>query len=225
VYLFFLFFTISVQAIAQDVEIYEENYEGMTWYLKKSVALDSSTSQGKQVFLVWGRTTCGNTIYVRQRLGLEPLKSIVDEHYILWFADYEKYKRNSPEVSDYLSGLPNYVEFPAICIIDTFDVKIPYGLQTGFKTASALQELILRYVGNDYLAEAEPAVHVYISGNYLVIEHEIPNETVSVFSMTGGLVDRYRKNESPTMRDLSAYPKGVLIVAGSVGWTKKIVNR
>jgi hypothetical protein len=219
--LFFLLFTVSMQAIAQEET---EVYEGMTWCLNKSAALDSAASQGKQVFFVWGRTSCMNTIYVRQRLGREPLKSIVDESYILWFADYEKYKRNSPEVSDYLSKLPGSVVFPAICVIDTVDAEIPYGLQTGPRTVSELQELMLRYVGNGYVAETVSAVNVYVSGSCLVIDNEIPNEIVRIFSMTGGLVDCYRKGESHAMRDLSAYPKGVLIVAGSTGWCRKVVN-
>ena len=95
---------------AQNVSI----YDGMTWYLRKTDALNSARSQGKQVFFLWGRTTCAYSNAVRRILAKEPLKSVVDENYILWFADAETYDRFSPDVDDYLSGLPSYITFPAM---------------------------------------------------------------------------------------------------------------
>jgi thioredoxin-related protein len=178
-----MIFVATTKVPAQDVDIYDE----MTWYLKKSVVLDAARSQGRQVFFVWGRTTCAYTNGVRKNLAKEPLRSIVNEHYILWFADYEKYKRDSPEVSDYLSGIPSSVTFPAICIIDTFDVKVPHDLRLGPQNVDVLQEMLINHVSNDYVAETGVPVKVYVSGNQLIIENEVSDEMVRIFSIDGSL--------------------------------------
>ncbi|MDR2917071.1 MAG: hypothetical protein LBV74_19945 [Tannerella sp.] len=222
-YLISLVFVLFIaEAGAQTGD--SEKYGGMTWYLKRSVALDAARSEGKQVFMVWGRTTCSITTDVRRKLVKEPLRSIISEHYILWFSDYEKYNRYSTEVSDYLSVFSGYIAFPAICIIDTFDVKVAYGLRTGAQEVNDLQAMLNQYVGNDHFENKEKAsVNVYVSGKNLVIKNDIYDEIVSVFTMSGSLVDRFRKVEYGINRNISAYAKGILVVTGSSGWSKKIV--
>ncbi len=201
-----------------------EKYGGMTWYLRRSVALDSARSQGKQVLMVWGRTTCAITTDVRKKLGVEPLRSIVDEHYILWFSDYEKYDRYSTEVSDYLSVFNDYIAFPAICIIDTFNVKVAHGLRTGAQNVDDLQTMLNQYVGNDYFVNRENiSVNVYVAGNNLVIKNNVYDEIVSVYTLSGSLAGRFRKTECDINYDISAYPKGILVVIGNSGWAKKVV--
>jgi len=213
------FFVVENKVYAQD----KETFEGMTWYLKKSVALDSARSQGKQVFLVWGSTTCAYTRSVRQRMAVSPILQIVNEHYILWFSDCEIYFRSSPEVTDYLSGLPSSVTLPAICIIDTYDVKIGYGLKTGPQYSDELLEMLNRYVGNEFVSgKNSVSGSAYISGNKLVIKSESADEIISVFFVTGLLADRFHKTELEATRDLSKYSKGFFMVTGSSGWTQKI---
>ena len=215
---------IAEKVYAQDDDT--EIFAGMTWYLKKSVALDSARSQGKQVFLVWGRTTCKNTIRVRQRLAEFPLKSIVDEHYILWFSDSEIYRRFSPELSDYLLVLPPSVTLPAICIIDMFDVKVAHGLKTGPQYSDDLQAMLEQYVSNEYIeGESNVFCKVYVSGNTLVIKNEITDETISIYYITGSLADRFHKTGYDVIRDISKWCKGLFIVTGSSGWAQKIIVR
>jgi hypothetical protein len=219
VYLLPVFFAAGgVQTSAQDVDV----YDGMTWYLRKSVALDSARSQGKQVFFVWGRTTCENTNGVKKSLAKEPLKSIIHKNYVLWYADYEKYKRNTPEVSDYLSGLPASVTFPVICIIDTFNVIIPHDLKTGPQNADGLLEMLTRYVSNDYVTETEIPVNVYVSGDKLVIKNEVPDEIIRIFGINGSLMQQFHKTEYHAVCSVSFYPEGVFIVTGTSGWMRKI---
>lgn len=220
IYFLFVCFVTGMEVRAQDVE----TYEGMTWYLKKSVALDSARSQGKQVFMVWGTTTCTYTKNVRKRLA--NLESIVADNYILWFVDAAIYNRGSAEVSDYLSVLTGTVTFPAICIIDTYDVKIAYGLKTGPQSESVLQEMLNRYVSNDYVPNNETIlVKVYASGNELVVKNGIPGEIISVFTPAASLVDRFKVTDDDMVRDLSKYPEGIFIISGSSGWVRKIVVR
>jgi len=204
---------------AQDSEV----FEGMTWYLNKSTALDSARSQGKQVFLVWGRTTCVYTRGVRQKIGLY-LKSLVNENYILWFSNADIYNRNSTEVKDYLSGLPSSVTFPAICVIDMYDVKVGHGLRTGPRYTDELLEMLNEYVSNEYISgKNNVSGSAYVSGHNLIIKSESVDEIISVYFITGSLVDSFHKMEYEVMRDLTIYQKGIIIVVGSSGWMQKIV--
>ena len=215
-------FIVENNVFAQDSEV----FEGMTWYLNKSTALDSARSQGKQVFLVWGRTTCAYTKGVRQRVGIHPLKSIVNENYILWFSNCDIYNRSSPEVKDYLSGLPSSVTLPAICVIDMYDVKVGHGLRTGPQYTDELSELLNEYVSNEYISEEKNiSGSAYVTGNNIVIKSESVDETISVYFMTGSLIDKFHKTEYEIARDLATYPKGILIVAGSSGWIQKVLLR
>ena len=212
-------FVAETKVFAQDAE----KYGGMTWYLKKSVALDSARSQDKQVFLVWGRRTCAYTTGVRDRLTKSPLKPIVSDNYILWFSDCDIYLRNSTEVKDYLSVLPASVTLPATCIIDMYDVTVAHGLRTGPQRADDLQEMLNQYVSNDYITEKTDILKAYVAGNNLIVKNKSVYEDIRVFTVTGSLTDMFHKKEDVITRDLSMYPKGVLIVSGSSGWTQKIV--
>ena len=213
------FFVIDNKAYAQD----SEEFEGMTWYLKKSVAMDSARSQGKQVFLVWGKTTCANTRGVRQRIGLN-LKSLVNENYILWFSNSEIYNRYSTEMKDYLSGFKSTISLPAICVIDTYDVTIAHGLRTGPRYTDELFEMLNDYVDNGYIpGENNNSGRAYVSGDKLIIRSDSANETISVFFITGSLVDKFHKSEYEVTRDLKWNLKGVFIVTGSSGWTQKVI--
>lgn len=230
-YCLILWFVASLMAgadlQAQDAEF----YEGMTWYLRKSIALDSAYSQGKQVVMVWGTTTCPNTANVRKRFGRNTngiyLKSIVDEHYVLWFSNAENYDRFSVEVSDYLSKLYGTISLPVVCIIDPLSVKIAYGLKTGPQNATSLQELLNQFVSNDVVVENAPfSVSTFVSEGQLIIKKEASNqrETVYVYSLAGLLVDTFCMEASVETRDATAYPKGVLVVTGSSGWVRKIIR-
>lgn len=220
VFLFIVLFVSGMSIQAQDLEI----YEGMTWYLKKSVALDSARSQGKQVFLVWGTTSCNLTINARKRVAKNELKAIVDEHYILWFADAVKYNRGSEEVSDYLLKLTGTVTFPAVCIIDLYNTKVAYGLSTGAQSEADLLAMLNRYVNNDCIVEnSEGVVGVHVSGSRLVVKSVNLNEMIRVYSLTGTLIDKFKKTDQEIIRNIFGYPKGVVIIASSSGWTRKAV--
>lgn len=217
----FLVFGVAGPGIsAQNVSI----YDGMTWYLRKTDALNSARSQGKQVFFLWGKTTCGYSNAVRRLLAKEPLKSVVDENYILWFADTETYDRFSPDVVDYLSGLPSYITFPAICIIDTFDIKVPHGLRMGPQSEEELQEMLNLYVANDYIESANDSYNAYVYQNSLVITSSA-DEEINVFTISGSLIDRFHKTGHLFTRDVNMYPSGILFVTGSSGWMKKVIIR
>ena len=213
------FFIIETKASAQDTVI----YEGMTWYLNRSAAFNAARSQGKQVLLIWGRTTCGICKGVRQRLGQYPLKPIVDKNYILWFSNCDVHDRNSSEVGNYLAVLTGSVALPALCVIDMYDDKVAHGLTTGPKYEAELREILNRYVAND--VNTDISNKVFVSGNNLFVKSETVYEIISLYSITGSLLDRFYKEGYDITYNLSGFNKGIYIVTGSSGWTQKIFVR
>ena len=229
------FFAVKTEVNAQQ----DTTIHGMKWFLKKTVALDSARLQGKQVFLLWGRFDCPDCQWVKERLSESPFKSIVEENYILWFSSSREYALDSEEIGDYLSFLKDEarVYIPTICIIDPSDATVAQGYIAGpdfslkddryqYKTAQYYNELLAvleDHVSNDFIVGKGANGRAYVIENNLVIKSEAEGEIISIFSMNGSLVDSFRKAGYDISRNLSEYPKGVLIVTGSSGWKQKIL--
>ena len=228
-------FAFKAEVKAQD----STSFYGMNWYLKKSVALDAARSQGKQIFLLWGRESCPDCQWVKERLSEAPFNSIVNENYVLWFSDSNTYGFDSEEVGDYLTALKGLERhfIPVLCVIDSFDLTVPSGFKYGpdfalkneankNKTAQYYDEMLAmlnEHVSNDiiYSDNVSDAI-IYVADNNLTIKSKSADEIVSVFALAGSIVDRFHKTEYDITRDLSKYPKGILVVTGSSGWSKKI---
>ncbi|MDR0699171.1 MAG: hypothetical protein LBG28_08155 [Tannerella sp.] len=200
-------------------------YEGLTYYLDKKEAFDTATVQGKQVFLFWGSVSCSRCNQVKKNLAHRTLTSILQEHYILWYCDDNEYSRGTPEVIDYLSVVPTpNVPYPALCIIDTFDITKAHGLVWGKTlTVSQLYDMLTKYVANDYIDDDKRSNNAYISRNKLIVKSDATKEEIIVYAVTGSQVDKFNKTEPTLMRDASSYPSGILIIAGSSGWARKVI--
>lgn len=216
----FVMLFISLSVNAQNTA----DYEGLLWYLDKKEAFDTATVQGKQVVLFWGTNTCGVCNRVKKNLATESVKTILNDHYILWFCDAKVYGKNSPEVSDYLSEL-TYIPYPAICVIDTFDITVGYGLTTGEQSANKLKTTLTRYVDNEQILRDDESIYVYASGEKLIIKNEIQKEVIHLYTISGALVDCFSKIEYEITKDISGYSKGIYLVTSTSGWTRKVVVR
>ena len=127
---------------------------------------------------------------------------------------------------DYLSIVEDpYVPYPALCIIDTSDVTKAYGLVWGKDLAVyQLSAMLNKYVANDPVSDDYKGLNrAYISQHLLVVESPAADEEISVYAITGSLVDKFRKGDQRLTRDASLYPAGILVVAGSSGWAQKVV--
>lgn len=210
---------------AQNTEI----YEGMLWYLDKEAAFKAAVDEKKQVYLLWGQPICYNCRLRREMLGRTGLKEIVDQNYILWYCDLNTYWYTSPVVSDYLYSLKeeSAINLPVTCIIDTYDTTVAYGLMLGYMREESLVAYLNRYVSNDLIVDdtSEESIRAYVSGNILYIDSDKADESISVYSMAGSLIDKFSKTSGSYSRNTSIYPKGVLVVSSSAGWTRKIVVR
>ncbi len=220
----FLFICFIAQVVSKNV--YAQNtavYQGLTYYLDKQEAFEAATMQNKRVFLFWGSNSCIRCDGVKRNLATRSVKAILDEHYILWFCDASVYPWDSSEVSDYFSVLDRNPPYPTLCIIDTMDRTTGYGLVSGDQDARSLQAMLNNYVANDHIDGSEKSHNAYISHNNLIV-NSAADEDISVYAITGSLIDRFRKAAYHSVaRDASSYPAGILLVTGSSGWTRKVV--
>jgi hypothetical protein len=213
----FLTQLISERAYAQKTV----QYEGLTYYVDKEEVFEAAKAQDKQVFLLWGSNNCIRCNRVKKNLAVPSVKSILDEHYLLWFCDALTYNERSPEVSDYLSVLGKSPPYPVLSVIDSYDTKTGHGTVSGEQTADALANMLRQYVANDNMAGAGGSHDAYVHRNSLVVKGAV-HEEIKVYAVTGSLVDRFPKTAYSITRDASSYPGGILIVAGSSGWARKV---
>ena len=223
---FFVFFCIMIFSTtlkAQDRDF--EVVNGMTWYLTKKDAIEVAREQGKYVLLMWGNKSCHRCDEFKNDAAWCFLFPTIDKYYILWYSDGEKFDRDSTEVSDYLSFFAEgVIPQPVFCVINPSDITIAYGHRNGAYDIDDLAKMLEQSVNNDYLSDIGN-VSVYVSGNDVVIQSDYKNEIVSVYSVTGSLIDQFNKTEYRFSRGLSSYPKGMLIATGKSGWVRKIIIR
>jgi hypothetical protein len=218
-----------LQVIPQGINAQETAvYEGLTYYLDKKEAFDAATVQGKQVFLFWGSIYCSRCNKVKENLARKTFASLLQDHYILWYCDVSDYARDAPEVIDYLSAVETpHVPYPALCVIDTIDITKAHGLICGDDALSVYQlyEMLTRYknVANDDIKGDYSLNNAYISQNRLIVKSDVAKEEIVVYAVTGSQVDKFNKTEQVLTRDASSYPSGILIVAGSSGWARKVI--
>jgi hypothetical protein len=111
--------------------------------------------------------------------------------------------------------------------VNNNDLHSPYSISIGPTSLSELVEILENeYVANEKVTNnIKGGTNVFVSSNRLVVNTANANETISVYSLVGSLVDKFQKTEQNLSRDASSYPSGILIVSSSSGWTKKIINR
>jgi hypothetical protein len=98
----------------------------LVWQTSKETAVSVAKDQGKDILLLAGRIwslggllDCYNCEYMKNNVfesTSPPIKTLIEEEYILWYSDVD----TSQEWSAYASGL-TYFTLPLICIIDPND--------------------------------------------------------------------------------------------------------
>jgi thioredoxin-related protein len=217
---------------------------GNIWYLDKQVAIDAAILQNKQILICYGSTTCTYTNDTRRLLGTGQFKKLIDENYILWYADKAKVgKLSDQDLNEYFytamhTAMMDFFNAtgetrltfnnPALCITNKWSgFHKSYGVCFRPENEQVLKILAEFFdpVANDKVIPITSDAKVYFSGKGLVVNSKNANETISIYSMVGSLVDKFQKTEQSVIRDASSYPSGIFIVTSSSGWTKKIINR
>ena len=188
----------------------------LTWYndADKNEIIKLAKEQGKHIFKMVGKTTSPNTKKVLKQLNEEPLKSMLEDNYILWFSDIPVVTRSAGENEKTLS-------LPYISIIYPEHPNTALEEETGYQDVESLEEMIKKYtVSNEKIIDDN---QVNVMGNVIRITNGNNKEQIKIFSLSGQQVASIRKNDFSIRIDATAYPKGVLIVNSSSGWSKKIV--
>ena len=187
----------------------------LTWYGDEDDCFKLAKEQGKYIFKLVGKVTSPNTKKVLKHLNEEPLKSMLEDNYILWFTTGVK----ETTASTYTEDSPVLHPYISIIYPDLWNTKLESSF--GYKDAEELEAIIMKYTVSNEAIIADNQVTV--AGNIIQITNRNNKEQIKIFSLSGQQVASIRKNDYSVRIDASAYPKGVLIVNSSSGWSKKII--
>ena len=216
------------------------NESGLTWHENKNEVFRLAKEQNKLVFKFVGRGTSKNSKDVLALLTEDPLRQMLEEHYILWYSKYDDQvttqsgteaasetgeenndadTENDPEEPESITKTP-----PFIYIINPDEPDVNIVSEWGFKDIEILNDLIEGgIVSNEDYGSSDNKIAIY--DNVLYISNNTDNELIRVYSITGQLLYSDNKKEQNMTIDASSFPNGVLIIHSSKGWSSKAVKR
>lgn len=195
--------------------------EELMWYEDRTEAFAAAKKENKNILLFWGNNSCSSCTITKLRLNQAALRELVDENFILWFCDTDR----SDQANDYVALYHFAISYPLICIIDPNDSIVPLSYSTGSANVEKLRTMLTEYLptANESILATSPKA--YIADNLLALSNTTADETISIYTVYGQLVDSFVKKEYSIIRNTSSLPKGILIVRSSEKWTAKIVNQ
>ena len=149
-----------------------------------------------------------------KNLNTEPLKKIVEERFILWYSAFE-----AVDGSFTFSTLFP-LTLPLLYLIDPDnpdDISEPV---SGYQDIEVLSEMLNSFTANEIILQD---IVVTLQGNVLRISNLINNEQIRVYTWTGRMAAIIRKNDYSVRVDASNFPKGLLIISSSSGWSAKMI--
>ena len=200
----------------------------LNWYADEDKVFEIAKEQKKYIFKFVGSGTSPNSQHVMKLLQEEPLKQIMEENYILWYVD-DNADDCSCDPFSLFSGevLKNEEENNTLPYISIINPDNPYYLLEelwGVQDENSLEELLLKYtVSNGNMLPDNN--NVSISDNILRISNQTNTERIQVFTITGQRIASVSKNDYSVTIDASYFPKGILIVHSSTGWSAKILKQ
>ena len=196
----------------------------INWYVDQDIVLGLAQEQHKNIFKFLGNGTSPNSQKMMKQIMEDPLKQILKENYILWYDDSDCGCDVFSSTTDESTGEVVNYPFPYIAIID---YKYPhYFLEElwGVQDEETLEEILKKHiVSNDKILPDKNIVNVF--GDVLFISNNLNNEQIRVFTLSGQQIASIRKKDCTVKIDASSFPKGMLVVNSSSGWSKKILVR
>ena len=189
----------------------------LTWY-EEAEALRLAEAQYKLVFKFIGRATSYNSRKMMESLGEEPIKSLLEEKFILTFTE-----QTSPIVWPTSEG----EDAPTPPYITIIDPEKPGQNKTdwGAHAYENLFDMLEGAVTSNEEITLPKDNYVFINKNTLYVSNLTGAENIQIFTVTGQQVYSFNKTEFQATVDASQFPKGLLIVRSSLGWNTKILNR
>lgn len=221
---------------AEGLPVEDPSYKELIEPLLKSKikAFEKAKAERKYVFLFAGNDGCGNCKEVAQLISKGETSLLLKESYVSWYIDWHSVK-NNPDPN---TEGKNYVDearaqgikyLPALFIIkpetetepETI-IKFEWGKHPEEKMI-AFFDIENRPVSNETITF--DSNKTYISENTLFISNNLLNETITVYTTSGQVVASFKKQNTDEMVNTTNFPKGILIIKSSSGWSSKLLNR
>jgi hypothetical protein len=199
------------------------------WSHDKEEVFEMAKEQGKHVLLFVGHDQCPVCQYTSGIFLAEkgPLASYLRDHYVGLYCLIAN-EENRAAVMDYISEYweirtnGGSVQIPWLYVIDPNkpgqSIRSTYDRQT---EAELLQFITLDLPNfNDPIALGEK--YVTVLGHILQITNQTINEQIQIFTLTGQRVFSIRKTDFTVNIDVSKFPKGILIIQSTSGWSSKV---
>ena len=189
----------------------------LTWHENKDKVFGLAKEQGKNIFKFVGRPTSPNSNNVMKQLTANPLKELLDDNFILWYSSDD-----SDVQIRALGDEPNRHTLPYITIIDPDDPTNILDVMWGDMDVEQLEEFIKSNtpVSNEIISSDNI---VTVQDNLLYISNLTKDEHIQIFTLSGQQIAFTRKNDNSITIDASNFPRGVVVVHSSTGWSKKII--
>jgi len=202
--------------------------EALIWLEDKEEVFKIAKEQQKLIFLLSGSHGCG--ICRRTMLNLDSvpdLRQIVDNNYIMWFSDFYT-DEGKAETSIYTKHLIDggAKTLPLVAVINPEDPNNYVSSFWGSQTASFIKTFLnntIKITPNESISSQNKKVTIF--ENTLYVSSDSDNELINVYAITGQQIYTGQKKEQNITINASSFPKGILIVQSSKGWSFKIIKR
>mgnify|MGYP000880616297 CR=1 FL=1 len=210
-----------------------EAYEVPTgWSNSQQEVFAKAKAEGKYIFLFGGRSTCPNCQKTLSNIADAEVQSIIEKNYVLWYIDWDSVKQSTNQNFEgkyYVNkALAAGIKFlPALYIIDPNDSENILRFESEYHDINTMKLFLtitgLPPVANEHINPTSNKVS--FSANTLSISNDLANETITVYTVAGQTVSSLVKKGATETFDATSFPKGVLIIRSSEGWTAKALNR
>ena len=203
---------------------YMEASDDQKWYEDRDEAFALAKEEGKFVLLLYGKTKCDNCNAAKEHISKAPIDKIISDYFVLWFCDYDILEKRAQGVG-YQEFYEGSIFLPLLCVIDPEKPMPALSYSTGGKTAREIENILK---ANQPTANENITTifnEVYVVDNELVVSNINVNETISIYTISGQMIDSFVKRDNIITRNIRSYPKGILLVCSSQRWTVKVVNQ
>jgi len=217
----------SVEELRQMISYSLTPRKGLKWYDNKEDVFKQAKDQNKYIFLLVGRSSCGNCKKVISQLNDEnaPLKQIIEDNYILWYS-----LRDDPvirtEVSLYTAEFDVVAQsLPFLYIINPEMPNKIVDSKWDYQNTQTLEDMLSTYLVDNEIIENQSENKVILFGDILQISNNTENEHINIYTTSGQLVSTIYKRDTEITINASDFPGGILIIHSSNEWSSKVIKR
>jgi thioredoxin-related protein len=214
---------------AVEIQLMLENYLPVfsdEWHRDRTEAFDAAKKQKKNILLLYGRNTCSNCNDAKEIIKNDPaVNKIIEENFILWFCNIDN-EVKIKQGSEYRAAFAaSSVPLPLLCIINPYNPVPALASSIGARDQNEIQHFL-----NGNLPAVNEEIYripanAFITDNSLTVSNTVENEIIYVYTAGGQLIDSFEKTNHIITRNATTYPKELLLINSSRGWSMKLLRR